>query len=204
MECCVFPLTGYPPTGEPGWEKVFRTARNYGLNHLRFHSWCPPEAAFRVADRMGFYLQVELPWWDLKIGSDKGIIAFQSREAERIMNTYGNHPSFCFWSLGNELKGDYEVLDDILVYLRENDGKRRLYSATTFSFGDKHGRWPESNDDFWVTQWTKKGWIRGQGIFDTKPICFNEDYSASIEGLTVPVVAHEVVSMAYIRIKRDW
>lgn len=192
LECCVFPLTGYPPTGEPGWEKVFRTARNYGLNHLRFHSWCPPEAAFRVADRMGFYLQVELPWWDLKIGSDKGIIAFQSREAERIMNTYGNHPSFCFWSLGNELKGDYEVLDDILVYLRENDGKRRLYSATTFSFGDKHGRWPESNDDFWVTQWTKKGWIRGQGIFDTKPICFNEDYSASIEGLTVPVVAHEV------------
>lgn len=192
LECCVFPLTGYPPTDESGWEKVFTTARNYGLNHLRFHSWCPPEAAFRVADRMGFYLQVELPWWDLKVGSDKGIIAFQFREAERIMSMYGNHPSFCFWSLGNELAGNYEVLNDILAYLKENDGCRRLYSATTFSFGDKHGRWPESNDDFWVTQWTKKGWVRGQGIFDRKPICFNEDYSASIEGLTVPVVAHEV------------
>ncbi len=61
LECCVFPLTGTPPTDERGWMKVFTTARDYGLNHLRFHSWCPPEAAFRVADKMGFYCQVELP-----------------------------------------------------------------------------------------------------------------------------------------------
>jgi beta-galactosidase/beta-glucuronidase len=67
VECCIFPETAHPPMDEAKWEKVFSTARSYGLNHFRFHSWCPPEAAFRVADRYGFYLQVELPNWSFKM-----------------------------------------------------------------------------------------------------------------------------------------
>lgn len=59
LECCIFPLTGTPPTDEASWEKLYASAREYGMNHLRFHSWCPPEAAFNVADEMGFYVQVE-------------------------------------------------------------------------------------------------------------------------------------------------
>ena len=43
------------------WERVFRICRSYGLNHMRFHSFCPPEAAFMAADRVGFYLQPEGP-----------------------------------------------------------------------------------------------------------------------------------------------
>ena len=58
LECCIFPLTGHPPMDKAGWEKVMKTARDWGLNHLRFHSWCPPKAAFDVADELGFYLQV--------------------------------------------------------------------------------------------------------------------------------------------------
>ena len=54
LECCIFPLTGYPPTTKEGWLKVFRSAKEWGLNHLRFHSWCPPKAAFEVADSLGF------------------------------------------------------------------------------------------------------------------------------------------------------
>lgn len=60
LECCIFPLTGTPPTDEASWEKLYASAREYGMNHLRFHSWCPLEAAFNVADEMGFYVQVEL------------------------------------------------------------------------------------------------------------------------------------------------
>lgn len=56
LECCIFPLTGTPPTDEASWEKLYASAREYGMNHLRFHSWCPPEAAFNVADEMGFYV----------------------------------------------------------------------------------------------------------------------------------------------------
>lgn len=89
LECCVFPLTGTPPTTEDGWLKVFATARDWGLNHLRFHSYCPPEAVFRVADRMGFYLQVELPCWSLNIGRDKAVELFLRREFDNIVPQFG-------------------------------------------------------------------------------------------------------------------
>ena len=191
LECCVFPLLGYPPTDEAGWQKVFATAKSYGLNHLRFHSWCPPEAAFRVADRMGFYLQVELPVWSLDIGKEQAVTDFLRDEGMRIIREYGNHPSFCFWSMGNELQSDFRTLDGLMTALRRED-PRHLYTTTTFTFEKGHGDWPEPNDDFWISQWTKKGWVRGQGVFDDRPVSFDTDYSASVEGLPVPIVTHEV------------
>ncbi len=191
LECCIFPLKGYPPTAVEAWEKVFKSAREYGLNHLRFHSWCPPEAAFEVADRMGFYLQVELPLWVLNVGNDKGTTNFLCEEAQRMISEYGNHPSFCFWSLGNELEGDYALLDSLLVSLEKQD-PRHLYMTTTFTFQKGHGAWPEPHDDLWVSQWTKKGWIRGQGIFDDKPASFNLDYRNAIDSLPVPIITHEI------------
>ncbi len=191
LECCIFPLKGYPPMGEAEWEKVFTAARNYGLNHLRFHSWCPPEAAFSVADRMGFYLQVELPLWALTVGEDKPTVDFLYNEANHILKEYGNHPSFCFWSMGNELEGDFAVLDELMMSLRQQDS-RHLYTTTSFTFQKDHGAWPEPHDDFWVTQWTKKGWVRGQGVFDDEPVNFNKDFSQSVEGLPVPLITHEI------------
>ncbi len=191
LECCIFPLKGYPAMDRAGWEKVFRTAREYGLNHLRFHSWCPPEAAFKIADEMGFYLQVELPLWELNVGSDPNTTAFLFSEGEKMMQAYGNHPSFCFWSMGNELQGSFAVMDSLLLHLKQQD-PRHLYMTTTFTFEKGHGSWPEPHDDFWVSQWTKKGWVRGQGVFDQQPVNFNKDYTASIDSLSVPIVTHEI------------
>lgn len=191
LECCIFPLKGYPPMDKAGWEKVFHAARDYGLNHIRFHSWCPPEAAFDVADKMGFYLQVELPLWALNVGEDLKTVDFLYDEADRIMKEYGNHPSFCFWSLGNELQGDFNVMDKLLTTIKQKD-KRHLYTTTTFTFQSGHGSWPEANDDFWITQWSKNGWVRGQGIFDDQPASFNKDFSTAIEGLPVPLITHEI------------
>lgn len=191
LECCIFPLTGYPPMDETSWEKVFGTAQEYGINHLRFHSWCPPEAAFNVADRMGFYLQIELPLWALNVGEDKGTVDFLQEEAFRIMREYGNHPSFCFWSLGNELQGDFSVMDKLLATLKQQDS-RHLYMTTTFTFEQGHGDWPEPRDDFWVSQWTKNGWVRGQGIFDDEPVSFDKDFSGAIKGIPVPLITHEI------------
>jgi beta-galactosidase/beta-glucuronidase len=67
---CVFPLTGYVPMDVENWEKVFEKAKKYGLNHYRFHSWCPPRAAFVAADRCGIYLQPELPYWSVNAFAD--------------------------------------------------------------------------------------------------------------------------------------
>lgn len=191
LECNIFPLTGYPPMNKQGWLKVFNTAREYGLNHLRFHSWCPPEAAFNVADSLGFYLQIELPFWNSNAGKDAKVNSFLEREARRISDEYGNHPSFCFWSMGNELEGDFNWIDTLLKTLKGYD-PRHLYTTTTFSFQKDHGRWPEKADDFFITQYTTKGWVRGQGIFNSYPPDFSTDYSAAVEGLPVPVITHEI------------
>ncbi|MGC4235101.1 MAG: glycoside hydrolase family 2 TIM barrel-domain containing protein [Niabella sp.] len=191
LECNIFPLTGHPPMTHEGWLKVFQTAKNYGLNHLRFHSWCPPKAAFEVADSMGFYLQVELPFWSLEIGKDTGTLRFLENEAQRMIREYGNHPSFCLWSLGNELQGDFSWLSGMVQKLRDQD-KRRLYTTTTFTFQKDHGRWPEPEDDFFVTQYTKNGWVRGQGVFNSHAPDFEKDYAAAVKDLPVPLITHEI------------
>lgn len=191
LECCIFPLTGCPPTTTDGWLKVFNSAREWGLNHLRFHSWCPPEAAFQVADSLGFYLQVELPLWSMKVGQDANVNAFLEKEADRILSEYGNHPSFCFFSLGNELQPDFEYLGGLRDMVKSAD-PRHLYTTTSFTFERGHGDWPEPNDDFFITQWTRKGWVRGQGVFDVESPNFNKDYSASVDSMPVPVITHEV------------
>lgn len=191
LECCVFPLTGCPPTTRGEWLKVFGAAREWGLNHLRFHSWCPPEAAFEVADSLGFYLQVELPLWSLSVGRDKAMNRFLYEESARILSEYGNHPSFCFFSLGNELQPDFVFLGNLLDSVKKTD-PRHLYTTTSFTFEGGHGSWPEPNDDFFITQWTKKGWVRGQGVFDVNAPDFNKDYSASVDSMPVPLITHEI------------
>lgn len=69
---------------------------------------------------------------------------------------------------------------------------RHLYTTTSFTFEKGHGDWPEKQDDFFVTQWTKKGWVRGQGVFNQELPSFDKDFRASIEGMEVPLVTHEV------------
>lgn len=191
LECNIFPLTGHPPMDHAGWKKVFTSARAYGLNHLRFHSWCPPEAAFAVADSMGFYIQVELPFWNKNAGKIEAMNKWLAAEAQLIIQEYGNHPSFCFWSMGNELEGDFSWLAGMVTTLKKQD-PRHLYTTTSFSFQKDHGRWPEPEDDFFITQYTKKGWVRGQGIFNTIPPDFITDYTKAIDSLPAPIITHEI------------
>ncbi|WP_276500989.1 sugar-binding domain-containing protein [Terrimonas pollutisoli] len=191
LECIIFPLKGYTPTQLGEWRTLIKTAREYGLNLLRFHSWCPPEAAFTAADELGFYLQVELPHWNWKVGNDTTTFGFLRKEGFRLLAEYGNHPSFLFLSMGNELEGDFEKLNHLVAELKQQDN-RRLYSTTTFTFQKELTGTPQPQDDFYVTQWTKKGWVRGQGVFNDESPSFAKDFSASIEGINVPLISHEI------------
>jgi hypothetical protein len=191
LECVIFPLTGYPPTIKEEWAKLIKQAKAYGLNHLRFHSWCPPKAAFEAADEAGFYYQVELPHWSLKVGEDKNTTAFLRKEAIKMLKDYGNHPSFIFMALGNELQGDISVLNDMVAELKPKDN-RHLYATTAFSFQRPTGTRPEQEDEFFIAQWTNKGWIRGQGIFNDKPPHFNADYTSGSAHIKMPLISHEI------------
>jgi len=147
LECVIFPLTGYPPMKKNEWATLIDQAKNYGLNHLRFHSWCPPKAAFEAADEAGFYLQTELPHWSVRVGEDKGATEFLNEEANKMIRDYGNHPSFVMMSMGNELEGDMKVLNDMTERLKSKDN-RRLYATTSFSFQKPSGTRPEVEDEF--------------------------------------------------------
>jgi hypothetical protein len=131
LENCVFPKTGYPPTDLASWEHVMARAKAYGLNHLRFHSWCPPEAAFAAADRAGIILQAELPLWTglWSISSEPELLAFCRQEAHRILRQYGHHPSFALFTLGNEMSfyGSEPEVDRLLNELKD-EYPGRLYN----------------------------------------------------------------------------
>ena len=188
LECNIFPKTGYPPMDAESWERLFRIARSHGLNHLRFHSWCPPEAAFAAADRAGFLLHVELPVWSSKAGTDPILNEFMRAEGERILKTYGNHPSFTMLCLGNELTGDYAFMDTLLGDLQRSD-PRRLYTFTA----DHRRRVPGPTSDYYVTHNTAGGPVRIHGArFGKTNSSTDFDFSDKVMKTPMPLVAHEL------------
>jgi len=130
LECAIFPLTGYPPTDVLSWQRIYHIIKSYGLNLMRFHSWCPPDAAFTAADIEGVMIQAEGPQANIPAGADKQRDAFMEQELLRIVRTYGNHPSFCLMTLGNEYGGSNAVLSHWVDMLIKED-PRRLYSSAS-------------------------------------------------------------------------
>jgi hypothetical protein len=177
LECCIFPLTGYPPTDEKTWLRIYEICKSYGLNHMRFHSWCPPEAAFSAADKAGIFIQVEAP--RANVGNDAGRDKFIEEEMLRILAAYGNHPSFILMCMGNELGGDFAVIESLVKQARQTDF-RHLYSCSTASI-------LMPADEYYVTNVTQYGPTRGiRGPFT------DWNYQESVEKMNVPVVVHEV------------
>ena len=124
-ESAVFPLTGYAPTDKVEWLPIFRIAKNYGINHYRFHSYTPPEAAFAAADEEGIYLQTELPFWG---GLDNDTTALMLREeGYGLLKAYANHPSFVLFSPGNEIWGGHDKVQENMEALKAHDD-RPLYT----------------------------------------------------------------------------
>ena len=130
LECAIFPLTGYPPTDVPSWQRIYRILKSYGLNFIRFHSWCPPDAAFTAADIEGVMVQAEGPQANVPAGVDKQRDAFMEQELLRMIRTYGNHPSFCLMTLGNEYGGSDAALSHWVDMLIKED-PRHLYSSAS-------------------------------------------------------------------------
>lgn len=125
-DAAVFPLTGHAPADRKSWDEYFATMRQYGINHVRFHSWCPPEACFEAADSAGIYLQPELPFWGDFNAADTCLMQFLHKEGLNIVRRYGKHPSFVMMALGNELWGseqemkrfadDFRAADSTIAY----------------------------------------------------------------------------------------
>ena len=200
LDCVHFPLTGYPSCDETEWERIFKIYKSYGLNMVRFHSWCPPEAAFRAADKVGIYIQAEIVWIDWwmtttpenrpemytkglpnGLGKNRDADAFVQAEMKRILDAYGNHPSFVFFCIGNELgNSDFDVMETWIKKAKAED-PRRLYAVST-------ARKIMPVDDYSVThQIPGIGATYGNSANKTDA-GLEKNYSRA----TIPVIAHEV------------
>ncbi|WP_080903928.1 sugar-binding domain-containing protein [Parabacteroides sp. Marseille-P3160] len=185
---CVYPLTGYPPMDKSDWLRILSICKAHGFNYLRFHSWCPPEAAFQAGDELGFYFQVELPLWTMDaphFGKHAERDQYITEELLHILETYGNHPSFALMGMGNESAGEL----DRLVSLARNVDNRRLYRCENgdtyqngdfFETGQRGIAGPRTDWDRWNSS---RGWLAGIG---------GSGVDKSTTGSEVPTLSHEI------------
>ena len=192
LECCIFPLTGYPPTDGASWKRILRICKSHGLNHIRFHSWCPPKAAFVAADELGFYFQVECSTWpnqSTSLGNGRPIDQWLYREGERVLAEYGNHPSFLLLAMGNEPAGPQQggkYLGPWVEHFKAKTDRQLVTSASG---------WPSiSANEFHVTPKPRiQQW--GQGLrsrINAQPPATMVDYREFVNSFDVPVISHEI------------
>lgn len=194
VENCCFPATGYPPTDEQEWLRIFRKCKEYGLNHVRFHSYCPPEAAFAAADQLGIYIQAEGPTWPnhgVKLRRGMKIDQYLMDESKRIIDEYGHHPSFVMMAAGNEPAGDWvSYCNDWVKEMKKYD-PTKIYAGASVG-----GGWAwDSGSEYHV-----KGGARGLDEWNRRAPSSDDDYYSGIEyprnykdtiPNQTPIVTHE-------------
>jgi hypothetical protein len=183
VENCNFPFTGYAPMDVDSWLKVFKICREHGLNHVRFHSYCPPEAAFQAADLAGIYLQPEGPSWPnhgVNLGRGMAIDTFLLQETQAMTKVYGNYASFCLLACGNEPAGNWvQWVSRFVDYWKSTD-TRRVYTGASVG-----GSWAwQPNNQYHV-----KAGARGLN-WDSIPETLS-DFREKIDKVQQPFVSHE-------------
>lgn len=177
-----FPLTGCPATDVESWRRIIRRCKEFGLNGIRFHSCCPPEAAFEAADALGFYLQPECGLW-APFYPDGTFTRYLEEETKLLLRAYGNHPSFVMFSPSNEPSGRYTQVTPQWAKRWHEKDPRRLYSAGT--------GWNRPEQVFGGAQ--VAGLVRfGKGELRNVTGWFGSDYRTALEGVEIPVLAHEI------------
>ncbi len=208
----IFPIKAYAPTTVEEWVEVFKISKSYGINHYRFHTCCPPDEAFTGADLVGIYLQPEINFWGTLCGTDDENYnakeqEFLIQEGFRILECYGNHPSFAMFSLGNELWGSKERMNEILGKYKAID-RRHLYTQ-----GSNNFQWYPcivENDDFFSgVRFSKERQIRGSyamcdvplGHVQTMKPSTSINYDSSIFPEKISSTEGNVTEDGYIKIQ---
>jgi hypothetical protein len=201
-EACVFPMTGFPPMDPDGWAKVFKIAKLYGINHYRFHSYCPPEAAFIAADREGIYLQAELPFWG-GLDSDS-IAAMLQSEGFAMLKNYANHPSFMMFSHGNEIWGGHDRVEKNILAFKAIDNRPLYTMGSNNNIGYVA---PRACSDFFVAARVPYSYdtilahtrlthafadSRDGGILNTEIPSTEVNYDFAVSQIKIPVISHEI------------
>lgn len=188
LDCAVFPLTGYPSTDLAYWKRVFTLVKTHGFNHIRYHSWFPPEVALQVADEVGVYLQCEHAW--TTFAGNKEIEAYLDRETERVIERYGNHPSFAMHAYGNEPGGNSATgwLQEWVDRSRKLDEERRFYTSAA-------GWGNTPNSDYYDIMAGMRVYPWGAGLESTinkdEPSFLSDYRDTTQKAKDIPFINHE-------------
>ena len=200
LDNCHFPLTGYPSLKKADWLRIFQISKNNGCNHIRFHSYCPPEAAFEAADELGLLLAPEAGVWIdgwmpgqiTALGrGNADLDTFIQTELKNILLNYGSHASCCMMAIGNELgNSDFEIMRQWMIdinnlsmrgFEEKDNYKNRLFSIST-------ARSIADTDDYYVTHHYPYVGETRQWMFPYTKWNYEENYSRT----KFPTVAHEI------------
>ena len=146
-DACVFPLIAHTAMDVETWRHYFQVAKQYGINHYRFHSWCPPEACFEAADIEGIYLQPELPVWGNIDIDDTELCDYLLKEGRNLHRAYSNHASFVMFGLGNEMSGEEGLAMLIQTFKKEDN--RHIYSSGSNKYLGFKGK--QADEDYFTT-----------------------------------------------------
>lgn len=146
-DACVFPLIAHTAMDVKTWRHYFQVAKQYGINHYRFHSWCPPEACFEAADIEGIYLQPELPIWGNIDIDDTELCDYLLKEGRNLHRAYSNHASFVMFGLGNEMSGEEGLAMLIQTFKKEDN--RHIYASGSNNYLGFKGK--QADEDYFTT-----------------------------------------------------
>lgn len=200
-DAAVFPLTGFIPMNVEDWRKVYKIAKSYGINHYRFHTYCPPEAAFTAADMEGIFIQVELPLWN---NLDTVLANTLKIEGLAMLKSYANHPSFVMFAHGNELWHDNKLIDQNIKTFKKFDSRPLYTMGSNPGLGNYS---PSANSDFYVSVRTPYAHdtvlthvrlaqcfseSKDGGLLNTQTPSTLINFNYPISQINVPLISHEV------------
>lgn len=201
-DACVFPLTGHPPMDVEDWVRLFKIARSYGINHYRFHSYCPPEAAFTAADRVGIFIQAELPFWG-GLESDS-VAEMLKTEGLAMLKSYANHPSFVMFSHGNEIWSGHDRVEQNIIAFSCYDNRPIYTMGANNNIGYVA---PRDCSDFFLAARTPYAHdtilthtrltqsfadSNNGGILNTQQPSTQVNFDYAVSHIKVPIISHEI------------
>ncbi|WP_440112763.1 glycoside hydrolase family 2 protein [Paenibacillus sp. QZ-Y1] len=191
VDCCIFPLTGYPVWDKDHYVQQFRIARSYGFNHVRLHGWSAPEPFWEAADEEGMLVQAELPHWSRLFenrdhSAPAEVLSYLTQELDGLLQSLHKHPSFVMFSMGNELIGanGHPELNELVNRARQLD-PTRLYTDNT-GFGQLPAQGREGDYHIQSLNWHPPLTSELSAVPDT-----TLDYHAVTRLANCPVVGHE-------------
>ncbi|MGH7994920.1 MAG: glycoside hydrolase family 2 TIM barrel-domain containing protein, partial [Opitutaceae bacterium] len=151
----------------------FALVRELGCTAVRSH-YQLSQSWYDRCDRAGIVVWAEIPFIDDALGTDRFLDNAEDQLRELIRQDY-NHPSICFWGVGNETQGKAadRILADLAMLAKTEDGTRLTTYASNAPPSD-----PRNGHTDVVAFNHYAGWYPGAGPISELPGFLDRTHAA--------------------------